>query len=236
MPQSGTIASKRPVRRMNSANRRQEIVNAAFDSIAATGQLSLSTTDLATKVGISQPAIFRHFRSKQQLHDAILAEANNHILTHLKKLIGQTERWQNPSQLIKDILVTMGKSFCKDPGIWLTLIHQRCLSGEEFPTCQGMDKMQGKSCASTQLHYSLKRLCGSAIETGQLSRNADPESLSCVLVALLFGVGQQWIGSGKSFDMIERLSYAADGFLDGHLSLREARPAEQTEVALARPA
>lgn len=221
---------------MNSANRRQEIVNAAFDSIAATGQLSLSTTDLATKVGISQPAIFRHFRSKQQLHDAILTEANDRVLGHLKKLIGQTERWQDPSRLIRDILVAMGKSFCDEPGIWLTLIHQRCLSSEEMTACQSMDKHVHKHCASTQLHYSLKRLCQSAIEAGQLARTAEPETLSCVLVALLFGVGQQWIGSGQSFDMTERVIYATDSFLNGHRPLVQATTPAAQEMALARGA
>lgn len=200
---------------MNSANRRQEIVNAAFQSIAATGHLTLSTTELASMVGISQPAIFRHFRSKQQLHDAILEEANQRVLAELKALIGQTERWQDPLALVRDVLLAMGEHFQNAPGIWLTLINQNCLAD-----CEAAQSVEEEACASgcatTQLHFSLKRLCQSAIDAGQMAKTSDADLVANVLVGQLFGLGQQWIGSKQGFDLNERLDYAISGFLDGH--------------------
>lgn len=214
MPVSGTFSTKRPVRRMNSANRRQEIVNAAFQSIAATGHLTLSTTELASMVGISQPAIFRHFRSKQQLHDAILDEANQRVLNEFKGLIGQTDRWQDPLKLVRDVLLAMGEHFQRESGIWLTLINQNCLVDCE--TEDGDQANNTAQCATTQLHYSLKRLCQSAIDAGQMAKTSDADLVASVLVAQLFGLGQQWISSRKSFNLRERLDYALGGFLDGH--------------------
>lgn len=199
---------------MNSANRRQEIVNAAFQSIAATGHLTLSTTELASMVGISQPAIFRHFRSKQQLHDAILDEANQRVLSEFKGLIGQTDRWQDPLNLVRDVLHAMGEHFQREPGIWLTLINQNCIADCELEEAeQGSGTTQ---CATTQLHFSLTRLCQSAIDAGHMAKTSDADLVASVLVAQLFGLGQQWIGSRKGFNLSERLDYALSGFLDGH--------------------
>lgn len=166
-------------------------------------------------VGISQPAIFRHFRSKQQLHDAILGEANQRVLDEFKGLIGQTDRWQDPLNLVRDVLLAMGEHFQREPGIWLTLINQNCLADCEISD-DGQDDKGASQCATTQLHYSLKRLCQSAVDAGQMAKSSNADLVANVLVAQLFGLGQQWIGSKKGFDLKERLDYALSGFLDGH--------------------
>jgi len=52
------------------AERRGEILDAALRLFAARGVLAVSTRDIASAVGISQPALYAHFRSR----DEILAE------------------------------------------------------------------------------------------------------------------------------------------------------------------
>lgn len=54
-------------------NRQREIVSVALDLAGDTGAGALSTTVLARSIGISQPAIFRHFPTKAALWDGIAA-------------------------------------------------------------------------------------------------------------------------------------------------------------------
>lgn len=215
MPEKGKTTRRRPVQRMNSARRQLEIVNAAFDRIATTGHLSLSTTELAYKVGISQPAIFRHFRSKQQLHQAILDEANQRVIDELKLLIGHSELWNDPLGLLRDLITKMGASFERDPGVWLTLICQRSLAAEaELPRQPKASTLRGK-CAITQLEFALERLCSAAIENRQLSGQAEPAFLSHTMLSLVFGMGQLWLNEEGEFDLSQHLEKSVKGILAG---------------------
>ena len=216
MPTLGIQTRKRPVRRMNSAHRQLEIVNAAFDCIATTGHLSLSTTELAYKVGISQPAIFRHFRSKQQLHQAILDEANQNVIEELKLLIGKSELWNNPLNLLQDVAKHMASSFEQAPGVWLTLICQRSIAAEA-DISDKVEKVVGHKCAITQLTYALERLCVAAIEHGQLSNTAKPTDISHSYLALLFGMGQLWLNNSRDFDLHQRVDFAVKSIVAGYL-------------------
>lgn len=227
MPNMGSSSRKRPVQRMNSARRQLEIVNAAFDCIAVSGHLSLSTTELAYKVGISQPAIFRHFRSKQQLHRAILEEANLRVIDELKVLISRSEMWSDPANLIQDVVAQMGGSFERSPGLWLTLICQRSIAAEADMPAEEQDGRSHK-CAISQLSYTLERLFAAAKDKGQVDDHLAPNDVSNIILSILFGMGQIWLNSRRNFDLRQRLDIALKGVLVGYHFLpdqpREAMP------------
>lgn len=60
---------------MESSERRQRIVEAALDLLADTPPEELSTRKIARRVGVSQPALFRHFRSRDQILIAVVEES-----------------------------------------------------------------------------------------------------------------------------------------------------------------
>ncbi len=214
---------------MNSARRQLEIVNAAFDCIAASGHLSLSTTELAYKVGISQPAIFRHFRSKQQLHRAILEEANLRVIDELKLLISRSEMWSDPINLLQDVIFQMGASFERSPGVWLTLICQRSIAAEaELPMAEASGR--GNKCAISQLAYTLERLVSAARDKDQVSDLLKPQDISNIMLSILFGMGQLWLNSERSFDLQQRLGVALEGVLAGYQFLPD-QPGSSMQIS-----
>ena len=215
MPATGKIEMNKPVRRMNSANRRMEIINAAFLRTAEVGHPTLSTTELANMVGISQPAIFRHFRSKDQLHAAILDEANMRIINAFKARIGQSELWSRPLDLLVDIVTSLAEHFVQSPGIWLTVMCERNLIGNKEPIRDATSQSISAKSASHQLQYTFERLCKASIEAGHLKRSTQPAELGGILVGLIFGIGQQWLNDGMAFDLSGRLIYATCAMLDG---------------------
>ncbi|WP_157747688.1 TetR/AcrR family transcriptional regulator [Cohaesibacter sp. ES.047] len=202
---------------MNSVHRRLEIVNAAFDCIAATGHLSTSTTELAYKVGISQPAIFRHFRSKQQLHQAILDEANQRVIEELKRNISNSESWNSPLVLLRQIIIQMGESFKREPGVWLTLICQRSIAAEA-EMLDEQSGISGNKDAIEQLSYALERLGNAAIDNKQVQQDTRAADLSKTCLAVLIGMGQLWLNGGCEFDLSERLDFAVRGIIAGYKS------------------
>jgi TetR/AcrR family transcriptional regulator len=67
-------------RRLPSEQRRQQIVAAALDLLAQTPVEDLTTREIARAVGISQPALFRHFRSRALILDAVVDQSREQLL------------------------------------------------------------------------------------------------------------------------------------------------------------
>src|SRR3954467_3461257 len=83
-------ANPTPLVNGEKANRREQILSAAAELFAHHGFHGVGIDDIGAAVGISGPALYRHFRSK----DAILGEMLNSISRYL--LEGGTARASQP--------------------------------------------------------------------------------------------------------------------------------------------
>ena len=54
-------------KRMNSSDRKNEILNVVLDIIFEEGFYNLTIRNIADRIGISEAAIYRHFKSKKQI-------------------------------------------------------------------------------------------------------------------------------------------------------------------------
>lgn len=61
--------------------RQKEIVNASIEIISDKGIQNLTIKNLSKAIGISEPAIYRHFESKMDILLAILSKFENYIFT-----------------------------------------------------------------------------------------------------------------------------------------------------------
>ncbi len=82
----GKDANRR--RSMQGEARRQQILDAAIDSIATRGYADTTLATVAKHAGISQPLLVFHFKTK----DALLTEAFRHLSEHRRRL------WQTAVQ------------------------------------------------------------------------------------------------------------------------------------------
>ncbi len=67
-------------KRMTAAERREAILDAAVEEIAARGFAGATTADVAKRAGISQPYVFRFFATKKDLYIAVLERCTSRIL------------------------------------------------------------------------------------------------------------------------------------------------------------
>jgi AcrR family transcriptional regulator len=72
-------ASRR--RLLPRAERRASILKAAATAFARGGFADTSLEDIAAQAGVTRMILYRHFESKRQLYEAILAEVREHIRT-----------------------------------------------------------------------------------------------------------------------------------------------------------
>lgn len=67
-------------------NRREDILEAGIEVFAKQGFYTTTTADIAEKAGISQPYVFRFFRTKEELFIAALERAYERILQAFKNV------------------------------------------------------------------------------------------------------------------------------------------------------
>ena len=64
---------------MDWSKRQKEIIDAAISLIAQNGIEGLTTKTLAAAVGISEPALYRHFANKSEIVRAMLSCFDNNL-------------------------------------------------------------------------------------------------------------------------------------------------------------
>ena len=62
-------------------SRQEEIINASIEIISEKGIQNLTIKNLSKAIGISEPAIYRHFESKMDILLTILSKFENYIIT-----------------------------------------------------------------------------------------------------------------------------------------------------------
>ncbi|MBV7378589.1 TetR/AcrR family transcriptional regulator [Maritimibacter dapengensis] len=71
-------------RRKSAADRKAEIIDTVIDLAADMGPDRVTTQHLADRVGVTQPAIFRHFSTKSEIWEAV-SEKLAQLVTHTAK-------------------------------------------------------------------------------------------------------------------------------------------------------
>lgn len=75
-------------RSTQKANRRAELLRSAARLFAERGYASVSTVELGDAVGISGPALYRHFASKEAMLQELLIDASERLLEGAAAIIG----------------------------------------------------------------------------------------------------------------------------------------------------
>ncbi|WP_322612793.1 SACE_7040 family transcriptional regulator [Dermacoccus abyssi] len=82
MTATDAAADTRTARERGKAERRQQILNAAAELIADRGLSGVRLEDLGKAVGISGPAVYRHFANKEAVLEELLVGISEYLLTH----------------------------------------------------------------------------------------------------------------------------------------------------------
>lgn len=79
--------SRRPRRRASSALRRERILAAVADLVAERGYRAVAMADFGAAVGVTAPAIYRHFDSKAALLEALFDQVIDRLLSHAGEIV-----------------------------------------------------------------------------------------------------------------------------------------------------
>jgi AcrR family transcriptional regulator len=86
--------------RLKAPQRREQLISVATKQFAKFGYDATTTDTIAKSAGVTEPILYRHFGSKQELFIAITREVSEQTLRHWRDLIGGID---DPAEQLREI-------------------------------------------------------------------------------------------------------------------------------------
>src|SRR5256885_9852282 len=90
--------------RLKAPQRREQLMEVATKLFARNGYEATTTAAIALAAGVTEPILYRHFKSKQELFVAIVKAVSNQTMQHWQDLIAGVE---DPAEQIRRIALEM---------------------------------------------------------------------------------------------------------------------------------
>ena len=162
--------------------RRKEIVQAAMEKAAETGIKKVTTQAIADKVGIAQPTVFRHFKTRDDIFAAVIGWIAENLS---KAILSGTDPEDTPDEQLRKLLQSQ-----------LTFINKhRAVPKVLFSDLLHLESPKLKSLLQELMNGYIKRVT-QLLEQGKkdgLYREAlNAEQTARYIAALIQGLVLRW--------------------------------------------
>jgi len=188
-----TVRTRKP-----AAERKKEIVDTAIRLAAECGPDRLTTESLAKEIGISQPAIFRHFPAKSDIWEAV-GDRICMLMGESSQLIEAT----GPTDLLRKMVATQLAFIESTPAVPAILFSRELHSENEKLRTFFAGLM-------AQRQQKLTELFKSGIKSGEFNKDIDPQDAAYLVLALVQGLAMRWSLNNRNFDIVEAGSKMLD--------------------------
>ncbi|MBV5264265.1 TetR/AcrR family transcriptional regulator [Pinisolibacter aquiterrae] len=181
--------------------RRTEIIEAVLRLSVEVGPDRLGTLAVAAAVGISQPAIFRHFPTREALWVAVA----EHVATRIRAAWNEAEGGSpSPTETIRRIVAAHTGLVAGEPSV-LAIIFSHEL------------RVSNPALAAV-FRRLMTELTGRFIVTfGPLAARMSvaPQDAALLVLGLVQGIALRWSLSGRGFDLVAEARHLLDLQLAG---------------------
>ena len=174
--------------RKTSEERRQEIVTAVLTLAVEVGPDRLTTQAVADAVGLSQPAIFRHFPSRDALWLGVAETIAVTMRTRWEEALAAAEP---PLDAIRRLALAQLATVAAEPSILaIVFSHELRVSN---PALAGVFR---RLMAELVGHF------GRLLATCEPRPKAPPADAALLVLGFLQGLALRWSLAGRSFDLV----------------------------------
>lgn len=175
-------------------NRKEQIITSALETISEEGIKNLTMKRIANRIGISDAALYRHFKNKQELMQTMIETVGRNLITKINLALGDID---NPVDKLKEILHLHLTYLEKNKGI------PRLIFSEEI---HQNDPILRNSVLKIVNHYLdlLRNILLQAQETGQVKKDIDIEATSMAIMGLVQATALLWSLNGFGYSLSEK--------------------------------
>lgn len=181
---------------MENTKRQKEIINTAIDLIAAGGIQNFTMKSLAEDIGISEPAIYRHFKSKLEILVAILTSAGEEIQTfEHQKSLHETGSLEGINQMLQ----LQMKHFMDNPSLASIIFAEEIFQNEIKLADKVLSIMKGR-------FDLIERVIKMEQERGVVRRDISAKVLTNIILGAIRLLVNKWNLSGNEYDLLQEYS------------------------------
>lgn len=185
--------------RLPAAQRKAEIVAAAVRLAAEVGPDRVTAQMLADALGLSQPAIFRHFATKAEIWVAV----GEHIARQMSAA-EIDDGGPDPAGRLRALVAAHLRFISQNPAV-PAVLFSRELHAENEALRAHFERVM------TSRRQGFAALVARAQAQGQIPPATAPEDLAALILAMIQGLAMRWSLEGRGFDLVaegERLARA----------------------------
>lgn len=182
-------------KRENTEVRQQQIVEAAQKLIFKYGSEHLTVKRISSEVGISEAAIYRHFKSKKSILSFLLSHIENVLISDISR-----DGTSNETVTLETIEKTIQKHFSAidiRKGIAFQVIAEIVSLG---------DKSLNRKTSVTISKYvsTLRELLADGVKSGYVRKDIDLEAAAMLLFSMIQSLVNIWALNNCNFKLIEK--------------------------------
>jgi AcrR family transcriptional regulator len=180
--------------RENTEVRQKQIVSAARRLIVKYGSEHVTVRRMAKEIGVSEGAIYRHFKSKNDVLSFLIDDIEKTLLGDIEK--NCTHRF-NSLEILQNVLADHISSIEQKKGVSFQVIAEIISLG---------DKKLNKKISSVIDKYisCIKDILVDGVKEGIIRSDADPESAAILFFGMTQGLVNIWALNQYHFNLQER--------------------------------
>lgn len=177
--------------RKPASERKAEIVETAIRLAATLGPDRLTTEKLATEIGITQPAIFRHFPAKSDIWKSV----GEHICTLMGESAGD-DLPEDPQERLIAVVTAQLRFIANTPAVPAILFSRELHAENEALRQVFATLMRAR-------HQRLSQLIASGVAIGDFDKNLNTDDAAYLILSLVQGLAMRWSLNKQNFNLVE---------------------------------
>jgi TetR/AcrR family transcriptional regulator, fatty acid metabolism regulator protein len=190
--------------KLDTEIRREQIIEAALSLIAAQGVRQLSVAALARRVGLVPSALYRHFKSKQEILQAAVQHIRGKVGENLKEVCASTPNALERLELVLMRVVKMIRELQAMPRI----VFAEGISDQPEPKRYAYEMLKG-------VLAELESIMRQGQERGEVRSDLDAASLAVMFWSQIPALVILWQMSDGRFDVTHQAERSWKLFQEG---------------------
>lgn len=181
-------------KRESSIVRQEQIIDAAQKLILRNGSEHVTIRRIAKEVGISEGAIYRHFKSKSDIFCLLLDNVGETLLGDIESSIIPNG---TAIESLSNIMSTQLAAISKRHGMSFQIIAEVISLG---------DKKLNRQLADIMNKYlvRIKNLLAQGVESGVISEGIDPAAAALLFFGMVESISNYWTLNNYKFELEEK--------------------------------
>lgn len=176
--------------------RRRQIVAAARKLIVKYGSEHVTVRRMAKEIGVSEGAIYRHFRSKREILSLLIDEIENTLIGDIENHYTETSGL-NVLEVLERIIASHVSSVQQRSGISFQVIAEIISFG---------DKKLNKKIHDVIDDYigRIREILAYGVKAGEIREDVDLDAVATLFFSTMQGLVSIWALSNYSFNLQQR--------------------------------